>query len=376
MSPRRARGGASRARCLLAALSLLASCRRGEEALEPPRLPPELASRLARLPLDCVDREYPNKPGSVLDGDSQVRPPRQATPAFSGCFDWHSSVHGHWTMARLLRTQPRLAEAPRLRAALDRHLRPELIAREVAHLSAPRNAGFERPYGWAWLLRLAAELHGWEDEGARRWAAALAPLDRLIARRLREYLPRLSAPIREGTHASTAFAMTHALDYARAVGDAALAAEVERGARRFFARDLDCPTHFEPSGEDFISPCLIEADLLRRVLPQRELVDWLERFLPEPGSLRFRPLATPTEVSDPKDYRIGHLIGLALQRASSYDGLASSLPEKDRRVAAYRRLGALHQRAALARLEASGYGGAHWLASFAVYLLTRVGVGP
>jgi rhodanese-related sulfurtransferase len=361
--------------CAAACAFVLAGCRREGPAPAAPtfHLDAARAAAFAALSLECVDREYPNKPGNVIENDEQVKPPRELTPAFHGCFDWHSAVHGHWALVRLLRTRPDLPNAAAVRAAVGRHLTPERIAGEVAYLAAERNRTFERPYGYGWLLRLAAEVRAFADADARTWDAALEPLAALVAERMRDYLGRLSVPVREGTHSSTAFALVHTLDYARVVGDGALEAAVTTRARDFYGRDVDCPTHFEPSGEDFISPCLVEADLMRRVLPAPEFVRWLDRFLPAPGSARFRPVAEPAEIRDPKDYRIGHLIGLHLQRAASFEGLAGALPAGDARVAPYRAMAARHRDAALAQMTEAGYGGAHWLASFAIYLLTGVG---
>ncbi len=358
------------------ALLLAAGCGRREVA-EPPdtaaeRLDDAAAGRLAALALACIDREYPNKPSNMLDGDPDVRPPRELTPAFYGCFDWHSAVHGHWTLVRQLRRVPQMAEAPAIRARLARHFTPELMAKEVAYFAAPRNRTFERPYGWGWLLRLATELRAFDDPDARRWAEAVAPLAQLLARRSAEYLPRLSAPVREGTHASTAFAMVHMLDYARTAGDADFARLLEQKARDLFLTDRACPLAYEPSGEDFISPCLVEADLMRRVLAPAELGPWLDAFLPPVGSPAFAPLLRPVEVRDRTDPRIGHLIGLGLQRASALEGLASTFDPSDLRADSFRRLARLHAHDALAQMFDSGYGGEHWLASFAIYLLTDV----
>ena len=370
----------SRERCAVLLILLVAACTRRDTpppcalgADEPASLDASRAASLAALSLGCVEREYPNKPAVVLEGDSDVRPPRQLSPAFFGCFDWHSSVHGHWALVRLLRVAPTLPQAGAVRAVLSRHLTPQRIAGELATFSAARNKTLERPYGWAWLLRLGAELHGWNDADARRWAAALSPLARHVARGFGEYLPRLGAPVRDGTHANTAFALAHALDYARAVADRELEQLVVTRARALYGGDTDCPTHFEPSGEDFISPCLAEADLMRRVLDGRAFVAWLDRFLPPTSSPRFRPVACPPEVRDLKDPRIGHLIGLGLHRAWCFAGIAAALPASDGRVSIFRRLAAAHRRSALQQIAGSGYGGAHWLASFAVYVLSGVG---
>ena len=334
------------------------------------KLSASLATRLVDLSLHCADREYPNKPGDVLISDSSIKAPRLLHPAFFGCFDWHSAVHGHWTMVRVLRQFPELDRAPRLRQVLERHLSPKVIAGEVEYFMQPHHSGFERPYGWAWLLRLAAELHSWDDPAARRWAAALDPLARLLAANTELYLPRLSAPIRAGTHASTAFALAHIYDYARVKGRRPLLEAVESAARRFYLADVDCPVAYEPSGEDFISPCMAEADLMRRVLPRAEFRAWLSRFLPPMTSPRFAPMLRPPRVLAPKDPRIGHLIGLSLQRAWAMQGVASALAADDPRAMVLRRLAAVHREHALGLLFRSGYGGAHWLASFAVFLLT------
>ena len=375
----------------LTALVLLGACRGREPAPGPTGDTPEklrrlletlpgagaagsldekLASRLVALSIHCVDREYPNKPSNVQNSDREVVPPRQLHPAFSGCFDWHSAVHGHWTMVRILRTFPRLPEATTLRARLDARLNATTLAGEAAYFEAPHHALFERPYGWGWLLRLAGELHRWTgDADARRWAAALEPLERLLARRTTDYLARLSLPVRAGTHHSTAFALAHIHDYARIKGDRRLRSAIESASRRFYQDDRDCPTDYEPSGEDFISPCLAEADLMRRVLPPARFSRWLATFMPM-TSTRFRPLLQPPRVLDRHDPKIGHLIGLCFQRAWAMRGIASALPDGDPRRPLLQRLSGLHGDAGLRMMFDSGYGGAHWLASFAVFLLT------
>ena len=335
-----------------------------------PKLDQTHASRFVNLSLACVDRAFPNKPSHVYDGVETFRPPRDVTPAFYGCFDWHSAVHGHWAMARVLRQFPKIPEASRIRQALNAHLQAEAMQRELDFFKAKRSRTFERPYGWGWLLRLAAELHSWQDEDARRWAAALRPLASFLATQMADYLARLSRSIRAGTHANTAVALVHGLDSAGAVGDTSLAKTIEQRARDFYGADTDCPTAYEPSGEDFISPCLVEADLMRRVLPRAKFVAWLDGFLPPFYSAKFRPLLETVEVRDRHDPRIGHLIGLFLQRAWCMGGVASALPEGDRRSAVLEKAARLHGHEAVKLMFDSGYGGEHWLASFAVYLLT------
>jgi len=338
-----------------------------------PGLDAARASELIALSIDCVDRPWPNKPSHVYDGAEDFVPHTEATPAFSGCFDWHSAVHGHWSMVRVLRSHPELPEAPALRAALDRHLNDELMARELAFFEQERAKGFERPYGWGWYLRLHGELNTWDDPDAERWAAATEPLASHLSVELSRYLMNLSVPVRAGTHANTAYAMIHALDAAATMPTVLPETIIREQAKRFYGGDTDCPTAYEPSGEDFISPCLTEAALMRRVLEPADYVPWLEAFLPAPDDPRFAPLATPVDVRDPEDPRIGHLIGLAFQRAGAYREIAAALPPGHPWRTSYERLAAVHMDAGFAQLHDSGYGGAHWLASFAIYSLTETG---
>ncbi len=347
---------------------------------EPPPEPPppydlsaEQASGFVELSLACTARLFPNKPSHVYHAADQVRPPQQDTPAFYGCFDWHSAVHGHWAILRLLRRFPDLPEAAAIRARLNEHLTAEKLQRELAFFQQERSALFERPYGWAWFSRLYAEAATFEDPDAKRWASALKPLADHLSRATKTYLDKLSVPIRAGTHPNTAFALAHMLDAARATGDTDLEAAIVAKAQQFYGHDTNCPTAYEPSGEDFISPCLAEADLMRRVLPAKAFALWLRDFLPGVGSNDFAPLRTPIEVRDRKDPKIGHLIGLAFQRAWCFEGIAQALPEKDPRRVRYLLLAAAHRDAGLAQMFDSGYGGSHWLASFAIYLLTGTG---
>lgn len=341
-----------------------------------PALDAGRAAGFARLSLACVEREYPYKPGDVLRGEADVVAPRVAHPAFFGCFDWHSAVHGHWALVRVLKAFPGIDPAGEIRASLDRRLRPEILARETAHFEDPQNRLFERPYGWAWLLRLQAELETWDDADGRRFAEALRPLASRLAELLAGYVRILSVPVRAGTHNSTAYAFTHALDYARAVGDEGLERTLVARARDYFLADRDCPGGYEPSGEDFVSPCLVEADLMRRVLPGPEFAAWLDGFLPDLAAPELEPLRRPPTVLDPEDPRVGHLIGLSLQRAAAFRGIAGALPGSDPRQEVLGRLAALHAEHGLSLMDGSGYGGEHWLASFAVYLLTDAGPYP
>ena len=243
-------------------------------------LDPQAAARFAQLALDCVHREYPNKIAHVLASDADARPPRTLTPAFYGCYDWHSSVHGHWLLARLAKLFPNAEFATRARAALARSLTPANIAAEVEYLRGPGRSSFERPYGLAWLLALAAELRSWDDPQARQWAETLAPLEIESAQRVMAWLPKLQYPIRSGEHSQTAFAFGLMSDWAQVRGDVGMARLLEARARAYYLDDRSCALGYEPSGEDFLSPCIAEADFMRRVLPPAAYADWLARFLP------------------------------------------------------------------------------------------------
>jgi hypothetical protein len=335
-----------------------------------PSLTPELASSLVSLSIGCVDRQYPNKPGHILDGDETVRPPRELTPAFFGCFDWHSAVHGHWVMVRVLRLFPELPENAAILDLLNAHLSNETLQQELAFFQMPRNATFERPYGWGWLLRLTGELAQCDRAECSVWKGNLMPLAEFLSTQTQSYLTRLSVPVRAGTHASTAYSLVHALEYARVVGDSDLEESVVQASRRFYLADRDCPVSYEPSGEDFVSPCLVEADLMRRVLPGDEYLSWLRGFLPGLFLDTPFPLAMLPEIRDPEDPRIGHLIGLAFQRAASALSVAKALgpgdPARHRLVA----LARSHGDFAMQLIDSSGYGGEHWLATFAVVYLS------
>ena len=338
-----------------------------------PDLRPEQAERFAAMALACVHREYPNKLAHVLAGPGDVASPRELTPAFFGCFDWHSAVHGHWLLARLARRFPDAPLAARAREALERSLTPEAIAAELRYLGRDDRAGFERPYGLAWLLQRAAELRAWDDPRARRWAETLAPLERLAARRLGQWVPKLSHPIRSGEHSQTAFAFGLALDWARE-HDAALAERLEAESRRLYGGDRDCALHLEPSGHDFLSPCLGAADLMRRILPPPAFAQWLSTSLPQiptDGRGDWLPLAVP---ADRRDGKLVHLDGLSLSRAWMLDGIEHGLPDDDPRRPALRAAARLHAEAGLAAVSEEHYAGGHWLASFAVYLSTRRGL--
>jgi DUF2891 family protein len=332
------------------------------------------AGRFAKLALDCVHKEYPNKIAHVLSGDADVKPPRELTPAFYGCYDWHSSVHGHWLLARLARTFPDAPLATAAREAISRSLTPANIAAEAEYLQGAGRVSFERPYGLAWLLQLSSELREWKDDDARRWSETLAPLERAARDRLAEWLPKLSHPIRIGEHDQTAFALALVLDWARSAGDGGMEKLVVERTRTYYLADRSCPLAYEPSGQDFLSPCIAEADLLRRVLPPKEFGPWLKRFLPGIPSDPGASWLEPEKVTDPGDPKLAHLDGLNLSRAWMLEGIAASLPPSDPRRSAIRAAAAKHRRAGLAAVTGEHYEGGHWLGSFATYLATGRGL--
>ncbi len=318
------------------------------------------ADRFANLALACVQKEYPNKISHTLTSDKDVAPPRILTPAFYGCYDWHSSVHGHWLLARLARTFPDAPFAAKARAALKQSLTPEHIAQEAAYLRGEGRASFERPYGLAWLLQLGAELREWNDPEARELSANLQPLEQAAVERLKQWLPKLSHPIRSGEHSQTAFALGLIYDYTR---DPLVASRI----REFYLKDRNCPIAYEPSGEDFLSPCLAEADAMRRVLPPAKFAAWFEAFLPK---LAIRPEV----VTDRSDPRLAHLDGLNLSRAWMLEGIVSGLPKGNARIAVLTAIANAHRDAGLASVTGEHYEGGHWLGSFAVYLTTKRGL--
>jgi len=330
------------------------------------------AERFAKLALACIDRSYPNKPEHTMDSPADVRAPGEFHPAFFGCFDWHSSVHGHWMLTRLLRLHPELPSAGEIRARLEAHFSDETFAAEARYMDRASARSFERPYGWAWTLRLASELQGWDDPQGKVWRARIRPLENRVVQLLSDYLPKLTHPVRTGVHPNTAFALAEALDYARHAGRKDLEAAILARSRDYFAKDRSCPFAYEPSGEDFFSPCLEEADLMRRVLPNAELAVWLSRFWPG-LSKGERAALSPAVVTDPTDPKLVHLDGLNLTRAWALRGVAGALARRDPRRGVLERMSSAHEKAGLARVSSGNYEGEHWLASFAVYLLTEAG---
>ena len=323
------------------------------------------ASRFAATALGHVTREYPNKPGNVMAGPADARTPRALHPAFFGSFDWHSCVHATWMLARLLRLFPAMAPAAEIRALFDAQLTAASIAGECASFRHPGAAGFERPYGWAWLLKLAEALGELPE---RRWADALAPLAALIVERFGAFLPKATYPVRAGTHFNTAFALALASDYAVSAGDAALLDLLRQTALGWYGTDADCQA-WEPSGDDFLSPALMEAECMRRLLPPARFLPWFDGFLPGLAAARPATLFAPAAVSDRSDGKIAHLDGLNLSRAWCWRALASALTEDDPRRVLMLQAAELHLDAGLPHV-CGDYMGEHWLSSFAVLALS------
>jgi hypothetical protein len=353
---------------LLAAAALTLVTADGPAAIDA-----EAAQRFAGLALDCVHREFPGKIAHVLSSDQDVQPPRKLTPAFFGCYDWHSAVHGHWLLARLTRTFPKATFAARARHELAQSLTTENIAAEVRYLEGPGRTSFERPYGLAWLLQLAAELRAWDDEQARGWSTVLTPLENAAARSFTTWLPKLTNPIRVGEHDQTAFAFGLVLDWARAKGDREMVTLLESRIEALYMRDKACPLDYEPSGQDFLSPCLGEADLMRRVLPPSRYAAWLTTFLPQLPRNGSTAWLKPAVVTDPSDPKLGHLDGLNLSRAWMLLGMARGLPASDPRIKGLRATSAVHREFGLRAVTGAHYEGGHWLGTFAVYLVTAEG---
>ncbi len=342
-------------------------------AAPPAAMDPAAAARFAGLAQKCLHQEYPNHISSTMDGDADALPPRRLTPAFYGCFDWHSDVHGHWLLVRLLRTMPNAAFESAARADLSRTFTTDNITGEVAYLRREGRASFERPYGLAWLLQLAAELRQWNDGQGREWSAALRPLEAEAASRIKSWLPKLHYPIRVGEHDQTAFSFGLIWDWAGIARDEEMRALLTEAGTRFYAADHDCPLRYEPSGEDFLSPCLAEADFMRRLLAPPAFSRWLSAFLPMIPRHGGTAWLSPAVVTDRADPKLAHLDGLNLSRSWMLEGMARGLPSQDPRVPVLLAAAAAHAAAALPQVTGEHYEGGHWLGTFAVYLTSKAG---
>lgn len=323
------------------------------------------ANKLVELPLQCVDHTYPYKLGQTLGSASDLKEPKELHPIFYGCFDWHSAVHGYWSMVALLDAFPELDRANDVRTILKRNITKANVAQEVAYFQGEHNKSFERTYGWAWLLKLSEALHNWDDPLARELENNLAPLTELIVNKYIEFLPKLVCPIRVGEHTNTAFGLTFAHDYAITIKNEKLASLIEKRAKDFYLSDANCPITWEPSGYDFLSPCLEEIDIMLRVLTKEEFTKWLSNFMPQLSSHDY-DLAVG-EVSDRTDGKLVHLDGLNFSRAWVLYRLANTYPEYSH----LKNVANKHVNYSLPNLVGDSYEGGHWLGSFAIYALTQ-----
>ncbi|MEH1868237.1 MAG: DUF2891 domain-containing protein [Nostoc sp.] len=331
-----------------------------------------IAVQFAQLVLDCIEREYPNSILRWAESDEDIKPPRQLTPAFYGCLDWHSSVHGHWLLVRLLRHFPEASFHAASKQALGQSLTPEKIQGEIAHFQ--RRPFFEFPYGVAWFLQLAAELHEWNHAQAKEWRVVLEPLENLIADNLQRWIDGLKLPNRTGVHNQTAFALGLMLDWARITENTDFTQLLENKARQFYLSDRNYSLQFEPLGYDFLSPGLAEADLMRRILPTTDFTEWLTDFLPQIPIDNSEIWLEPTRVDNPQDYMQAHFYGLNLSRAWMLEGIISGLANSDRRIETLRSAALHHRQHGLTDVVIEHYAASHWLGTFAVYLLTNRGL--
>ncbi len=316
------------------------------------------AERLASLPLSCIQQPLPYKPGHVIAKESDLQMPIVHHPAFYGCFDWHSAVHGHWSLIYLLKKFPELSQSKEARRMLEENLSAENILKEVEYFSLNKNTKtFERTYGWAWLLKLCEELYTWDDPQAQAWYSNLQPLAKYISDGYQSYLPKLVYPIRVGEHSNTAFGLSFAYDYAVMVGDKALKDTIEKSAMRFYKKDKGCPIDWEPSGYDFLSPCLQELDIMRKVMPEQAFSEWSSAFLP--GLFDQSTKLAPGKIRDRSDGKLVHLDGLNFSRAWCLYTLTENQY--------CQQIADAHMAHSLKNIVDGDYAGQHWLASFALY---------
>lgn len=326
----------------------------------------EEANRLAELPLHCMQVEYPNKLNQSLASEEYLKGPKVLHPTFYGCFDWHSSVHGHWMLVSLLRQFPKLEKKEEIKIMLKENISYTNILTEVNYFFQPQNSSFERTYGWAWVLKLAEELYLWDDPLAKELVKNLQPLTDLMVQKYLDFLPKLNYPIRAGEHSNIAFGMSMAFDYAETVNEKELSEMIRQRSKDWFMNDVNCPLEWEPSGYDFLSPCFQELDIMRKVLEKEEFDRWIADFMPELKQKDFE--LKPGEVSDRTDGKLVHLDGLNFSRAWCIYGLAKAYPSQ------YGHLNAIanaHISYSLPSIIDDNYEGTHWLGSFAVYALQQ-----
>ena len=363
---------------LLVVLAVLAvsplHAREKEMPMPGEALTSEQVEAFAKLALSGITREYPNKPSQLMVGPDDAKTPKALHPVFYGCFDWHSAVHSHWALVRLLRLYPKAPIAAEIRKALNAQFTKEKLQAEADYFEPKHNRSFERTYGWAWALQLARELRMWDDPDAKQWARHFAPLETVLVRLTKGFLPRMTWPLRSGLHIDSAFALAFFHDYACDVKDDELKKLVESRATTWYGKDTDYPTRYEPSGFDFFSAGLNEIDLMRRVLAPAPFAKWLAGFWPGLAKGEWGNWAGPVTVKDMDDGHLVHLVGLNLTRAWTLRGIVSALPEAHPQRAALQKVAAKHAEAGLGQVFSGHYEGEHWLGSFAIYLLTDAGI--
>lgn len=357
-------------------LTVLASCVNSKKEKEPltakienvktPVLNLEEAMRLVQLPLNCMETEYPNRLSQTLGGEGDLQSPKRLHPAFYGCFDWHSAVHGHWSLVRLLKQYPEMENASAIKEKLLQNISKTNIKAEVAYFMGEHNKSHERTYGWAWLLKLAEELYTWQDPVAMELDANLKPLTDLIVEKYIAFLPKLNYPLRVGTHTNTAFGLSFAFDYAKTTNNEALSIIITQRAKDFYLNDANCPMSWEPGGYDFLSPCLEEAALMKRILPSAAFEPWLASFLPQLKDVNFE--LDTGKVSDREDGSLVHLDGVNFSRAWSFNKIAEGLPEYHH----LKNIANQHINYSLPNVVDDHYEGGHWLGSFAIYALNSI----
>ncbi len=341
-----------------------------QEKIENIKLNQKLASELVSLSVKCVDQKYPYKIGYRYIDESWLKPHYELTPSFYGCWDWHSAVHGHWAMVKILKDFPEIADRDIILSKLDKNLSEENLNKEFQFFKQDFAKGFERTYGWAWLMKLYSELLSWDHDKAQTWANNMKPLVDLLSERTILFLDKLSTPLRPGTHANTAFSFSLMIEYSKVANDNLLFNKIKEYSIKNFLGDINCPVQYEPSGTDFLSPCLAEAALMSQILEKREFNEWLYKFLPSFDERSFGNIINPPEVLDPEDPGIGHLIGLMFHRAWTLKDIAIKL-EKNSDKNLLLKIAKNHSEEGYNIMFESGYGGEHWLATFAIYNFSK-----
>ena len=356
---------------LILIIILITGCSENKvEKIDNIRLNEKLAEELVSLSVKCVDKKYPYKIGYRFSDESWLKPHYELTPSFYGCWDWHSAVHGHWAMVKILKDFPETTDRDVILLKLDKNLSKENLNKEYQFFKQDFAKGFERTYGWAWLMKLYSELVSWDNDKAQKWANNMKPLVDLLSERTILFLEKLSTPLRPGTHANTAFSFSLMIEYSKVANDKLLFNKIKEYSIKNFLGDINCPIQYEPSGTDFLSPCLAEAALMSQILEESEFNDWLYKFLPSFDEGSFSNIINPPEVLDPEDPGIGHLIGLMFHRAWTLKDIAMKL-EKNSDKNILLKIAKNHSEQGYNIMFKSGYGGEHWLATFAIYNFSK-----